>query len=60
MSLNRSLVWHYHSDSEEPPSEKKSFRRCDGYLGGVTKGLVPKQEMCARQMLDYAQEMVHG
>lgn len=38
MSLNRSLAWHYHSDSEEPPSEKKSFRRCDGYCGRRREG----------------------
>ena len=35
MSLNRSLVWHCHSDSEGPPSERKSFSGCDGYQKGV-------------------------
>lgn len=73
MSLNRSLIWHCHSDLEEPPSERKSFSGCDGYWkgvedeeggkgGGIGKGKfsMPKKEMCVRQMLDYALEMVHG
>lgn len=36
MSLNRSLVWHCHSDSKKAPSERKSFSACDGYqrMGG--------------------------
>lgn len=44
MSLNRSLVWHRHSDSEEPPSERKSFSGCDDYQIGMEDGGMIEEE----------------